>query len=118
MKKLLLREFRVLYSTNTEFKQQLENYQRAVKSKEWKFFKDAVLTVKGMIYVEMLSSRFTNLDPQEKDTLQKVYFEIVQMLEFLSEPLKWIKQKSKWTGFKPTANLQGDGKQNSKRREK
>jgi hypothetical protein len=118
MRKLLLREFKVLYNTNTEFKQQLDNFNRAVGSKEWKFFKDAILTVKGMIYVEMLSQRFTDLDPQEKDTTQKVYFEIVQLLDFFSNPLGWIKKKNKWTGLRPTANLKGDGKQNSKGREK
>lgn len=117
MKKLLLREFKVLYASNTEFKQQLENFHRAVGSKEWKFFRDAILTVRGLIYGELLSERFTDLEAKEKDTVQKIYFEVVQMLDFFANPLGWIKKKSKWTGIRPTANLKGDGKQNSKRRE-
>lgn len=117
MKKLLLHEFKVLYATNAEFKRQLDNFNRAVESNEWKFFRDAILTVKGLIYSEMLSARFTDLDPQEKDTLQKVYFEVVQLLDFFSKPLGWIKRKNRWTGINP-ANLKGEGKSNSKRRRK
>ena len=107
MKKLLLREFRVLYNTNSEFKQQLDNYHRAVGSREWKFLRDAILTVKGLIYSEMLSQKFTDLEPQEKDTLQKVYFETVQTLDFLLKPLNYMKARSRFAGKKPTANLKG-----------
>lgn len=107
----------MLYGTHEEFKQQLENFHRAVNSKEWKFFRDAILTVKGLIYGEILSKRFTDLDSQEKDTLQKVYFETVQFLDFFANPLGWIKEKSKWTGIRPASNLKGEGKPNSKRRE-
>jgi hypothetical protein len=107
--KLLLHDFKVLYATSEEFKQQIENYHRVVQTKEWKFFKDAILTIKGMVYTELLSARFTNLEPREKDTEQKIYYEIVKMLDFLSNPLTWMKKRSKFSK-KPTANLKGEGK--------
>lgn len=91
--KPLLRELVKLYQENDEFKRRLESYQRAIKSEDWKFLTDTILVIKGNIYTDMLSARYTKLTPSEKDVAQRTYYQLMQVLEFLQDPLKWIKSK-------------------------
>jgi hypothetical protein len=91
--KSLLRDFEVLYEQHAEFKRQLDNYTRVVKTPEWKFFQDMLLTMRGTIVTEMLSKRYTILDREEKDIAQKTFYNIVQLLDFWGNPVGWIKKK-------------------------
>lgn len=71
-----------------------------MKTEEWQTFKDILLTVKGGIATDMFSRTFTSLDAEEKDVRQRTYYNIDQMLTFLSSPLKWVHKRSKWANLK------------------
>ena len=66
---------------------------------------DAVLLIRGQMAVDMFSRSHTNLDEAEKDVVQRTYYNINQILEFLSEPEKWIRKRSKWE--QALSNLKG-----------
>lgn len=78
---------------NEEFCRRLDNYARVLKSEEWKFVRDVFMSVKGEMALDMLSSKFTELNAQEKDVRQRAYFEINTMLDFLSDPKGWVRRK-------------------------
>lgn len=72
---------------------------------DWNFLKDAILLIRGQMAVDMFSRHHTNLDETEKDVVQRVYYNINQILEFLLEPEKWIRKRSKWE--QALSNLKG-----------
>ena len=107
--KNLLNDFVELFQKSGEFQQGLANYQRALNSKEWQFHRDLLLTIKGKMATNMFERNYTELSPEEKDVIQRTYYHISQMLDFLSNPLGWMKKKSKWSDLihgkvKPSQN--------------
>jgi len=84
----------VKYLDNDEFKRRLDNYARALKEEHWTFVRDVFLSVKGEMLTDMLSYRFTTLNEHEKDATQKAYYQIGEILDFLSEPKLWVKRKT------------------------
>lgn len=95
----LINQFVELYNTNETFQKELEGYDRIIKTKQWKFLMDAFLTIKGTMLNDLLSERFTNLDVTEKDITQKVYHNITEILDFLSNPEKWMRRKNIYKQF-------------------
>lgn len=91
--KNLLREIHETYGKNDEFKRQLENYARYIKSPEGRFVQDVFNVIKGTILVTMLSASYTKLDQTEKDVMQRTFYNISQLLDFLLSPVGTIKEK-------------------------
>lgn len=87
-------------------------YERALKTEEWAFLRDAIMLMRGQMAVDMFSRHYTNLDETEKDVVQRTYYNINQMLEFLSEPEKWIRKRSRWE--QALSNLKGKVKPNQR----
>ena len=83
-----------LYLDNEDFNRKLAEYARVIDTTEWKFVKDVFLTVKGEMMVDMFSERFTSLSEKDKDIKQQTYYQINQLLDFLSEPKQWVKKKT------------------------
>lgn len=81
------------YQNNDEFKRQLENYARYIELPEGRFVKDTFMVLKGTILNTMLSSAYTKLDPTEKDVMQRTFYNITQLLDFLLSPVKEIQKK-------------------------
>ena len=48
---------------------------------------------------DMFSKHYTALPPGDKDVMQKTYYNIDQMLNFLMNPISWMKKTSKWQVF-------------------
>lgn len=93
----LLNDLVVLHDENDEFRRRLEGLQRAYETEEWQFVKDCLMTMKGVIITELLSSAHTFQPAEDKDVVQKTYYHIVQVLDFLANPLGWIKaKKNRW----------------------
>ena len=84
----------IKYYDNDEFKRRLGNYELALKSEPWIFVRDVFLSVKGDMLNDMLSYRFTELPERDKDATQKAYYQISEILDFLSEPNRWIRRKT------------------------
>lgn len=91
--KSLLREIFDGYKNNDEIKRQLENYARFIELPEGKFIKDTFLIIKGTILNTMLSASYTRLDQTEKDVMQRTFYNIDQMLDFLISPVKAVQKK-------------------------
>lgn len=92
----LLRQFIIYFDNYDEYKRRLDAYDRILKTEEWKFLRDTFMTIKAEILADMLSRKHTDLSETEKDVIQKTYYNINQMLDFLSEPKKWIAKRSRW----------------------
>lgn len=86
-------------STNSEFQTRQAAYERVLKSKEWEFVRDTLLTLKSRMLNDMLSLEYTKLDPTEKDVRQRAYYQMDELITFLSNPTKWIRFKRR---FMPT----------------
>lgn len=91
--KNLLQEIEVLCRENEEIQRQIGMLQRAIKTPEWKIYRDILMTVKGVMAEEVFSRAYTALDADEKDAQQRAFFHINQMLEFLMNPLPWIQRR-------------------------
>lgn len=91
--KNLLREIHETYGKDDEFKRQLENYARFIEQPDGRFLRDTFNVLKGTILVTLLSASYTKLDPMEKDVMQRTFFNISQLLDFLLSPVKTIKEK-------------------------
>lgn len=113
--KNLLNQFIDYYDKSEEFRQQMGKLQRAVKTDDWKFYSQLLLTIKGIMANDMFSRTHTNLDAQEKDVVQRTYRNIDQILTFLLDPIRWMGKRSKWAVLK--SNLKQKEKTNGKGRQ-
>ena len=89
----ITKSFKTLLASE-EFSRRLDSYTRVLETPDWKFLRDVFLTIKGEMMVDMLSDRYTNLNKEEKDITQKTYYQINKLLDFLSEPKTWVKEKT------------------------
>ena len=94
--KNLLNQFADYYEKNEEFQREMANFQYVVKSKDWAFYKKMLMIIKGVMATDMFTHKYTSLPAVEKDVMQKTYYNIDQILTFLLDPIKWMKEKSKW----------------------
>ena len=94
--KNILFEVAKWWERSEDFQRGVQDYERAINSKDWFFIRDLFLGFQGIIATDILSKRFTELDPTEKDVSQRAYFQMVQILEFLSDPMKWMKKHKRW----------------------
>lgn len=78
-----------------EAMQKAERYQRALKTEDWKFLQDVVLTIKSEMQTDMLSKTHMLLSPEEKDVTQRTYYHINQILDFILNPVGWTKERQK-----------------------
>ena len=88
-----LSELLKLYEKHEGFKQQLETYSRQLELGEFKFFKDMLLTIKGVMLADVFSKGFSDLPAGEKDVLQRTYFNLNQWLDFMIQPMREINVK-------------------------
>jgi len=97
--KVLLNEFTEFFLKSEEFQREVTNLERAIQSEQWKFYRKLLMSIKGMMATDMFSKRYTVLTPEEKDVMQRTYYNIDQMLNFLINPIGWMKKNSKWKLF-------------------
>ena len=89
----LLNEFVRHYEKDDEFKRQLGAYQRSLNSGQIEFIKTIILLYQGLMLQDMMSKRFTQLDSDEKDILQKTYYNLNLLFDFLLYPNKWMEKR-------------------------
>jgi len=107
--KSLLNNFVVYYDKYEEFQRKVDQYQRAIESKEWEFLKDTILVIKSEMYQQLLSKKFTDMNAGDKDVLQKTYYNVNQILDYLESPVRWFKRINRFKQvLKP--NFKGKGK--------
>lgn len=105
-----LKKYVQVCASNDEYQRRLANLDRVVKSEEWKYAIQILWSIKNEMAVEMLESKqFMALSPDEKDRIQTVYANINEWINFLTNPMGWVRKKgmiqlltSKFKGeFKP-----------------
>jgi hypothetical protein len=89
----VLKELLSLYEKHDGFKQQLETYSRQVDAKEFAFFRDMLLTMKGVILADVFSHSFSELGAADKDVMQRTYYQLNQWLDFMLGPIRAIQAK-------------------------
>jgi hypothetical protein len=68
--------------------------EAVVHSEQWKYVIQILWTIKNEMAIELLESKkFTALPPAEKDRIQTVYAGINDWINFLTNPLQWIRKK-------------------------
>lgn len=91
----VLHQFVIYFQKSEEFQQRLDAYGRFLNTSDGKFLKDVFISIKGVILEDMLSNSFTNLSAEEKDVQQKAYHKITDLMNFLAEPKRWVRQHSR-----------------------
>ena len=87
----ILRKYVHICESNEDYQRKLVSLDRVAKSEEWKTVIQILWTIKNEMAVEMLESKkFTELSPDEKDKAQKVYSNINEWINFLTNPMGWI----------------------------
>lgn len=90
-----LQQFIVYFQKSEAFQQRLDAYNRFLNTQDGKFVKDVFMSIKGVALEDILSTRFTNLDATQKDVEQRAYHTIIELMDLLAEPKRWVKRRSK-----------------------
>jgi hypothetical protein len=80
--------------SNDEYQRQLDSLSRVVSSTEWKIVIQLLWMIKNEMAVELLQSqKYTKDLAESKDVTQKVYHNIGEWIDFLTNPNLWIREK-------------------------
>jgi len=93
--KNLVSIFEKLFNSDDGFSRKAQHYTRAMQTEEWRFLVDAIRLIQGQMAVDMFSKQHTKLTEAEKDVVQKTYYNINQILDFLVNPQAWINRRTK-----------------------
>ena len=86
-----------LLPTLTEItKEGIEAYEAMQSTKGWQFHQSVLQLCRGRLLDILLSKGFTAKPAQEKDVLQRSFYEIDRIITFLLDPLREFKQGNKW----------------------
>lgn len=89
-----LRKFITLCDNNDEYDRRLNNLILASKSEQWKTVIEILWTIKNDMAIELLSNaKFTKQTEAEKDITQRVYHNISEWIDFLTNPRVWVQKK-------------------------
>ena len=89
-----LKKFVLVCANDDEYKRKLGNLARVLKSDEWKIVVEILWTIKNDMAIELLqSSKYTKDDISSKDLTQKVYHNISEWIDFLTNPIYWVRRK-------------------------
>jgi len=111
----LLGNFTGLFLKDEKFRSGLDSYNRFLGTSDGMFFKTMLQTMMSMMVEDLLSTRYTVLDPIEKDVSQRAYQQIYEVLLFFSSPAKWIREK---TAYKMSVVPSSQDRQTGKSKEK
>jgi len=95
--KNLTNQFVRYYENSEEFQRRLHAYDKLIKTNEFEFFRDTLVTIQGTMMLDLLSNRIATLSKEEKDVIQRTYYNVNQILDYLSNPRGWIRRKSRFS---------------------
>jgi hypothetical protein len=104
-----LKRYITTCGTNEQYQRDLSKLVRIATSQEWKIVIQLLWTIKNEMAVELLqSANYTKDSAESKDVKQRVYYNISEWIDFLTNPKQWIGKKgmiqiltSKLKGDKP-----------------
>lgn len=99
-----LKKYIAYCANDEEYQRKLNNLIRVVKSDEWKTVIQILWSIKNEMAIELLQSQKHTKDSVEsKDVTQKVYHNISEWIDFLTDPKAWVRKK----GMIQTLTLKG-----------
>jgi len=91
-----LKKFVTASMANDEFKRKLDTLTRVSKSDEWRIVIELLWGIKNEMAIELLESSVYMKDTSEaKDIKQKVYHNISEWIDFLTNPVRWVGKKAR-----------------------
>lgn len=81
-----IRKLWTMLTKTAEGQQSLTKYAQMANHEGWKVHQDMMLILKGLIVEDMLTKRFTELSPIDKDVRQRAYAQVVEVIDFLHNP--------------------------------
>jgi hypothetical protein len=91
--KSLVNHYAKYFQNSEDFQQELTNYDNFLNGRNGKFLKKIFADMKGLSAHRMFSSEFTKLSAEDKDMQQRVAYNIFQILDFIIEPRKWVRER-------------------------
>ena len=85
--KNLINRLAVKVTSSAEDEQKRHKYEQMQAFDGWKTHQEYLLTIRGLMAEELLSDAFSALKPLEKDSIQRAYAMVDQMIIFLLDPL-------------------------------
>ena len=70
----------------------LHHYQNLKDHPGWAVHQELLLLMRGTIAETLLSAKFTKLPQDEKDVMQRAYFQVDQIIQFLLSPARGAEQ--------------------------
>lgn len=81
-------------ANNEQYQRDIERLTRVATSEEWKIVVQLLWMIKNEMAIELLqSANYTKDSPESKDVRQKVYHNINEWIDFLTNPKQWIGKK-------------------------
>lgn len=84
----ILRDISVNFLNQNEIDGKLVKYLEMKKHKGWEVHQEFLLLMRGAIAEDMLSATFTKLDKDEKDSKQRAYSHVDEIIRFLLNPVE------------------------------
>lgn len=84
------------FEKNDEFKRRMEKFSYVKNSEDWEFFVFMLRSVQGVMVNDMLTRRYADLEPVEKDITSKTYYHVNRMVEFFINPITELRKRKKW----------------------
>ena len=66
----------------------LTRYQNLTRSEDWRIYQTLIVNIGNKITQYMLSKDYSELDKEEKDVQQRVFYMTKELFEFLLDPAK------------------------------
>lgn len=79
------------FLTQSGIDSKLTSYLLMREHAGWKVHEEMLLLMRAMIAQEMLSKKFTKLDKEEKDIMQRSYYNASEIIKFLLNPAESAK---------------------------
>lgn len=106
-----LKKYVALCVNDAVYKSKFEKLRRVSKSEEWKIVVELLWMMKNEMAIELLqSTKYTNSSDEQKDITQKVYHNISEWIDFLTNPTVWVQKKGLLQTL--TYKLKGEAKAN------
>jgi len=93
--KYLLKDIQDYMEKDDSFRRKAAYYSVNMKKEELAFMQEAILIIKGIMANDLFSFKHTNSDTYEKDVVQRTYYNINQILDFLANPEGWFRKKNR-----------------------
>ena len=89
-----LKKYITYCANDDEYKRKFGQLARVASSEDWKVVIEILWSIKNEMAIELLqSAKYTKDSAESKDIKQKVYHNICEWIDFLTNPKVWVGKK-------------------------